>query len=292
MRNSIGVYTSMPRKSLLFTAILLILTGCAAKMRKPLPICPGKESVAEALVALQLQSLNMTSLYAKGKSRLQYYDDKGKKHKENLTIRFSVKSSDEIYLRGDMSIVPKAVILGTNKNEFWLAVKPKEISTYWWGTWSELDSSEGLLINPKTLLEALGITKIDIGADWSLSNEGPFDVLTQQDKGVLIKKIYIYCCNYTTRKIEHFNTDGRILARVEMEEYKNVTEKFSVPSRIVVTTFGGDKKEDSFSIKFDFNSIRQQEFTEKQSSLFEPFPRQGFKYVLKLVNGRWVEQSQ
>ncbi len=281
----------MPRKSLLFTAILLILTGCAAKMRKPLPICPGKESVAEALVALQLQSLNMTSLYAKGKSRLQYYDN-GKKRKENLTIRFLVKSPDEIYLRGDMSIVPKAVILGTNKREFWLAVKPKEISTYWWGTWSELDSSEGLLINPKTLLEALGVTKIDIGADWSLSNEGPFDVLIQRDRGIVVKKIYIFCCDYTTRKIEYFNADGKILARVEMEEYKKVTEKFFIPGRITVVTYGGDKKEDSFSIKFNFDSIKRQEFTEKQNSFFEPVPRQGFKYVLKLVNGRWVEQSQ
>lgn len=281
----------MLRKFLLFIVTLLILTGCTAKMKKPLPICPGKESVAEALVALQLQSLNMTPLYAKGKSRLQYYE-KGKKHKENLTIRFLIKSSDEIYFRGDMSIVPKAVILGTNKREFWLAVKPKEISTYWSGTWSELDPSEILLINPKTLLEAFGITKIVIGADWSLSNEGPFDVLTQRDNGAAVKKIYIFCCDYSTRKIEYFNTDGKILARMEMEKYKNVTEKFSVPSHIEVTTYARDKKEDSFSIKFDFNSIKQQEFTEEQDKLFEPEPEKGFKHVLKLEKGKWIEQPQ
>ncbi len=280
---------NMLRKFLMFIAVPFIFTGCAPKMRKPLLICPGKESVADVLVALQLQSQNMTSLYAKGKSRLQYYDN-GKKRKEDLAIRILVKSSDEIYLRGDMSIVPKAVILGSNKREFWLALKPKEISTYWWGTWSELDSSESLLINPKTLLEALGITKIDIGADWFLSNEGPFDILIQRDKGVIIKKIYIYCCDYSTRKIEYFNTNGEILARVEMEEYKKITENFCVPSRIVVTTYGGDNKEDSFSIKLDLNSIKQREFTEKQSDLFKPVSRQGFKHVLKLVNGRWVEQ--
>lgn len=281
----------MLRKFLLFIIILLILTGCTAKIKKPLPICPGKESVAEALVALQLQSLNMTPIYAKGKSRLQYYE-KGKKRKENLTIRFLLKSSDEIYLRGDMSIVPKAVILGTNEREFWLAVKPREISTYWSGAWSELNSSESLLINPKTLLEALGITKIVMDADWSLSNEGPFDILTQRDNGVLVKKIYIFCCDYSTRKIEHFNTDGKILARVEMEEYENVTEEFSVPGRIEVTTYAGEKKEDSFSIKFDFNSIKQKEFTEKQDKFFEPVSEKGFKHVLKLVNGKWIEQTQ
>lgn len=269
---------------------LLILIGCAPEMQKPLPICLGKESVADALVALQLQSQNMTSLYAKGKSRLQYYDEKGKKRKENLTVRLLVKSSEEIYLRGDMSIISKAVILGSNEREFWLAVRPKEISTYWWGQWSELDSFENLLINPKTLLEALGITRIDMDSDWSLSNEGPFDILTKRNKGTVVKKIYIFCCDYSTRKIEYFDSDGQILAHVEMEKYKKVNEDFRVPSRIIVTTYGRDK-EDSFSIKFDLDSIKHREFTEKQSNLFKPEPRRGFKHVLKLVNGRWVEQQ-
>ncbi len=270
---------------------LFILIGCAPKMQKPLLICPGKESVADALVALHLQSQNMTSLYAKGKSRLQYYDN-GKKRKENLTVRILVKSSDEIYLRGDMSIVPKAIILGSNEREFWLAIKPKEISAYWWGQWSELDSSENLLINPKTLLEALGIAEIDMLADWSLSNEGPFDILTQQDRDIVVKKIYIFCCDYSTRKIEYFNTDGQIMACVEMEKYKEVTENLFVPGLIVVTTFGGDKKEDSISITFNLNSIQHREITRRQNEFFERPQSQGYKNLYRLENGSWIELQQ
>ena len=112
---------------------LLILTGCGPGMKKPLLICPGKNSVADALAALQSQSKNMVSLYARGKARMEYYDEKGKKKKENLDVKILVKSSDEIYLQGDMSVVPKAIIIGSNEREFWLAIKPKEISDYWWG---------------------------------------------------------------------------------------------------------------------------------------------------------------
>jgi hypothetical protein len=282
----------MPRKSLIFIIIPIILIGCAPKMQKPLLICPGKETTADALVALQSQSQNMTSLYAKGKSRLRYYDEKGKKRKESLDVKILVKSFDEIYLRGDMSIVPKAIILGSNKREFWLAIKPKEISAYWWGRWSELDSSQNILINPKTLLEALGITRIDIGADWSLSNEGPFDILTQRRKGKVVKKIYIYCCDYSIRKIEYFNADGKVIARVELQEYKEVTDNFSVPSLIEVTTYGSDKKEDSFSITFNLKSIQPREITARQNELFERPPSKGYKNLYKLENGSWIEFQQ
>jgi hypothetical protein len=280
----------MRRKFLLFIGMLFILTGCAPKMKKPLLICPGKNSAAEALAALKSQSQNMVSLYARGKCRLQYYD-KGKKRKENLDIKLLVKSPTEIYFQGNVSLVNKAVVLGSNEQEFWLALSPKEISTYWSGRWSDLDSSEDLLINPKTLLEALGIAEIDMQADWSLSNKGPFDILTKRQQGVVVQKIFIYCCDNTIRKIEYFELNGRILASVELDEYKNVSENFSVPSRIKVTTFGRSKT-DSISINLDLRSIQQKEFTEKQKDFFEPGSMEGFKHIFRLVDGSWVEQLQ
>jgi hypothetical protein len=271
---------------------LLALTGCGPETKKPLLVCPGKSSIAEALSALQSKSENMVSLYARGKSRLLYYDENGKKHKENLDVKIIVKSSDEIYLQGDMSIVPKAIMLGSNKYEFWLAIKPKEISEYWWGQWPDLDSSQDILINPKTLLEALGIAKVDLQAKWSLSNKGPFDILTKRVDGVIIKKIYIYCCDYTIRKIEYFDSNGQVLAHIEMDEYKEVTENFFVPSHIEVTTFGSDKKEDSFSISFNLNSIEHREITASQNKYFQRFPPNGYKNLHRLENGNWIYTQQ
>lgn len=272
--------------------VLLALTGCGTGIKKPLLICPGKNSVTEALTTLQSQSENMVSLYARGKSRLQYYDEKGKKRKENLdVVKILVKSFDEIYLQGDISIVPKAIILGSNKREFWLAIKPKEISRYWWGQWSELDPSQNLLINPKTLLEALGIAEIDMQADWSLSNEGPFDILTKRKAGVIIKKVYIYCCDYTIRKIEYFDLNGQAVAHTELDEYKKVTENFLVPSHIKVTTFG-ERKEDSIIITFNLKSIQHREITGSQNKFFEKPQSQGYKNLYRLENGSWIEFQQ
>jgi len=266
----------------------LILTGCEPGTKKPLLVCPGKNSVAEALATLQSQSENMVSLYARGKASLKYYDEKGKKHKENLDVKILVKSSDEIYLQGDMSVVKKAIMLGSNKREFWLAIKPKEISEYWWGQWSDLDSSQDILINPKTLLEALGIAKVDLQAEWSLSNKGPFDILTMRQEGVIIKKIYVYCCDYTIRKIEYFDSDGQVLAHIEMDEYNEVTEKFVVPSLIEVTTYGSDKHEDSFGISFNLNSVEHREITASQNKYFIRFPPKGYKNLHRLENGKWI----
>ena len=281
----------MRQKFLPFIGTLFVLVGCAPKMQKPLQICPGKNSTTEALTALQSQSQNMVSLYARGKCRLQYYDEKKKKRKENLDIRILVKSPVEIYLRGDLSLLSKAVILGSNKSEFWLAARPKEISTYWWGYWSDLDSSQNLLINPKTILEALGISEIDMQADWSLSNEGPFDILTKREQGVVIQKVFIYCCEYSIRIIEYFDLDGQIIACAELDEYKNITENFFVPSRIKVTTFG-QSKEDSISIDLNLRSITPREMTEKQNQLFNPIPTEGFKHIFRLIDDRLIKQPQ
>jgi hypothetical protein len=271
---------------------LLTLFGCEPGAKKPLLVCPGKNSSAEALSALQMQSENMVSLYTRGKSRLQYYDEKGKKHKENLDVTILVKSSDKIYFQGDMSVVKKAIIVGANEREFWLAIKPKEISSYWWGQWPDLDPSQDILINPKTLLEALGIAKVDLQAEWSLSNEGPFDILTMRKESVIIKKIYIYCCDYTIRKIEYFDSDERVLARMELDEYKEVTEKFFVPSLIEVTTYGSDKNEDSFAISFNLNSIEHREITASQNEYFIRFPPKGYKNLHRLENGNWIIYQQ
>jgi hypothetical protein len=271
---------------------LLALTGCGPGAKKPLLICPGKNSVAEAMTALQFQSENMVSLYAKGKSRLQYYDEKGKKRKENLEVTMLVKSFDKIYFQGDMSVVKKAIIVGANEREFWLAIKPKEISSYWWGQWPDLDPSQDLLINPKTLLEALGIAKVDLQAEWSLSNEGPFDILTMRKESVIIKKIYIYCCDYTIRKIEYFDSDERVLARMELDQYKEIAENFSVPSLIEVETFGTDRKEDSLTISFDLNLIEHRKITAKQERLFRRPPPKGYKNLHRLENGNWIIYQQ
>lgn len=275
-------------------AVILILAGCESRIRQPTKICPGKDSVADALTALKSQSQNVVPLRANGQCRLEYYvEGKKKPQRENFDVRLWANPPVELYLQGDKALVPKAILLGSNEREFWLSIRPKEISTHWWGYWSEQDLSEGLVINPRTLLESLGIGEIETQQDWSLSNEGPYDIIAKQEQGVVIKKIYVYSCDYRVRKIEFFNRDGQLAAGAELDKYKEVSDGFFIPSLIKVTTYAQETGESSLSITLDLKSVKQATITEpRRNVLFKlPQPR-GFTKIYRIVNGKWFEQDQ
>ncbi|MHC4172116.1 MAG: hypothetical protein ACYTBX_05340 [Planctomycetota bacterium] len=277
-----------------YAAGILILVGCAPEIRRPLEICSGKGSVAEALSALQSHWQNMVSLKANGQCLLEFYvEGKQKPQKEKFSVKLLVNPPVEIYLQGDATLIPKAIILGSNEREFWLSIRPKEISTYWWGKWSQQDSSETLMINPKTLLEALGIAAVDAEWNWSLSNEGTFDILTKRQRGVVIKKIYVYSCDYLVKRIEYFDVDGQVAGVAELDKYKQVLEGFFVPAGIKIIKRANDNPEDSLSVTLDLKSIKSTEITAKQQNVLFNRPQpQGFKRLIRIVGGKWIEQRQ
>jgi hypothetical protein len=278
-----------------FAVTIPILGGCKPLMREPLRICPGKESIAEALSVLKSRSESVASLKAHGRCVLEYYEEE-KKHKENFPVKLWVNPPVEIYFQGDVAFNPKGIMLGSNEHEFWLAMKPKEISSYWWGRWSESSCPGQLMISPKTLLEALGILPIGGTEDegnWSLSNEGPFDVLTKRnEQGVIIKKIYIYCCDYSVRKIEYFEAGGEIAVVTELGKYKRVAEGFSVPGIINITE-PAERKDDLSRITITLKSVKSEQFNEKQQrQLFTRPPLRGYEHVYRIIDGHVVEQVQ
>lgn len=285
----------MPGKFIPFIVVaILIFAGCAPEIQKPVEVVPGKESVAEALSVLKARSQNAVPLLARGRCLLQYYDTEKKKHKkESLTVSVLVKPPVEIYLRGDATLVPKAIVLGSNEREFWLSIRPKEISAYWWGTWSEQNSFEGLMINPRTVFEALGIMEIKAEENWSLSNEGAFDVLTRRERGVVIKKIYIYGRDYLAKKIEYFDSNSQAVAYTELENYREISEGFSVPALIKIVTNARNNGEDSLSITLNLKSIKPKTITEKmQNFYFNRRPPQGFKHEYRIISGKSIEQRR
>lgn len=263
--------------------------GCAVDRKEPLQVCPGVTSVTEALLKLRSNSENIISLRAHGQFRFEYYvEDKKKPQSENFTVKLWVSPPREIYLQADKALVPKAVVLGSNDREFWLAIKPKEISAYWWGRWSEQNSIYGHIINPKILLEALGATDIDIDQSWSLSNEGPFDILTKQDRGVVTKKIHVYSCDYRIRKIEYYDPNEEVLASLDIAWYKEVSEGCFIPSSISIAAYPQKKNEDSISISLNLKSMKPKE---SPDALFKRRAPRGFKNIYRIVNGRWNRQS-
>ena len=243
------------------------------------------------MASLRSNSENIVSLKATGRCNARFYVE-DKKYKESFPVTLWLNPPAQIRMHGDLFLNPRGIVLGSNEQEFWLAVKPKEISTYHWGLWSEQGSSESLLINPKTVLEALGIVAVGSDEGWSLSNEGPFDVLTQRNnQGRIIKKVYVYSCAYHISKIEHFNEDGQIVAVTELFKYKEVSKGCFVPRAIKIITHAQDGRKDSLSITL--RSVKPYKFDEKKQDIYfrrrEP---KGFKHVYRIIDGNITEQSQ
>jgi hypothetical protein len=275
-----------PCWSALCTVIIFILSGCG-EMKKPLPICPGKSSVTEALAALQSQSENMIPLFSnKGNFSIEYYD-KDEMRKQHLNIRILlIKPPSEIYMQAAAGMVEKAVVLGSNEKEFWFENKVE--SAFYWGLWSQQNADMEILINPQTFLEAIGITKIDANADWSLSNEGAYDVLTKTVQGIISKKLYIYCCDYRVRKIEYYDSQGKPLAVVELDKYKEVSPGFFIPFSIAVNSIT-QNVEDTLNLEIKLDSIKAATEKQKNFKIIRQKP-EGFDHIYQIINGREIPQ--
>jgi len=274
-----------------FAAAILLVTGCAPELRQPRRICAGKQTLAQSFDSLRSNSEKVLPLKATGRCNARFYAE-DKKYKESFPVTLWLNPPAQIRLHGDLFLNPRGIVLGSNEHEFWLALKPKEISTYHWGLWSEQGLSESLLINPKTVLEALGVVAVGGDEAWSLSNKGPFDILTQRNnQGSVIKKVYIYNCPYQISKIEYFNEDEQIVAVTELYNYKKVSEGCSVPRAINITTHSHDDRKDSLDIRL--KSVKPYKFDEKKKRIyFEPPRSKGFKHIYRIIDGNFTEEPR
>jgi hypothetical protein len=288
----------MLREFAFYVVVLaLILSGCAARTQELTRVCPGKGSTAEALSALRSHSQSVASLKAIGTCLLEYRVERTQQQRrENFPIRVWLNPPIEIYLQGSVAFDPRGIVAGSNTDEFWLAIRLKEISSYWWGEWTQASHLDELVISPRVVLEALGTTAVQSGngreENWSLSKEGVFDVLTQRgDQGRIIKRIHVFCCDYTIRRIEYFGMDEEVVVVVELDKYRDVAPNFAVPTLIKVVRQDGDA-DDSGAITVTLRSVKSTRFTEQQRErLFTRPAARGFEHVMMNVGGIWVEQQ-
>jgi hypothetical protein len=290
-------------------SVMLVSAGCAPKVQRPMRVCPGAESAAASLSVQKQHFENAVAFRANGQCLLSYYDEQNKCRSENFPVKLWAAPPAQLYLQGDVAFDPKGIVLGSNQREFWLSMKPKEISSYIWGRWSQQSCFEELAINPELLLEALGILQLDTGGNWSLSNSGAFDVLTKYQAAGITKKVYIYSCDHLTRRIEYCDTNGKVLVVTELDGYKllvvrastelsrtssskPVSQDFWVPSVINIVRHRQDGRSDSVSITL--RSIKPMQLTEKRrSQLFDRSEPVGFEHIYELdENCSMIEQPQ
>ena len=153
---------------------------------------------------------------------------------------------------------------------------------------------EGLVMSPRVVLEAVGIV-LEPGAElnaalWTLENKGPYDILTRRDEaGRMVKRVYVYACDYSVHKIEYFDHRGKIAAVAQLGQYEPVVEGFQVPTRIDVVSTRPDGRKDS--IVMDIGSPKTKAFTERQrQGLFSPPDANRFEHVYQYRDGQWVAE--
>jgi hypothetical protein len=277
-------------------AAILIFTGCTSQVDKTSRLCPGKDSADEALSVLKSRSQYIVPFRAIGQCLLQYYAEDGKLSKQNFPIKLWLNPPAEIYIQGDVAFDPRGFVVGSNENEFWLAIRLKEVSSYYWGNWTEASNVDELILSPKMMLEALGLAvideSIDSETDWFLLKENGFDVLASYDgQGRLFKKFYINRCDYLVRRIEYLDRAEQPAVVIKMERYKQFLDQLFVPTKIKFIRSAGSNQENSLTITLSY--IKFVSFTDaQQKRLFlRPEPK-GFKHVYRVIGGEIIEQRQ
>ncbi|MDO8303024.1 MAG: hypothetical protein Q7T18_07270 [Sedimentisphaerales bacterium] len=270
------------KSTTIFALLAVCMVGCGPEVKKPLRLCPGKATAEEAIAALGGQVKYLVPFKASGDC-IYVYDANGRKREEQLRVMVRIEPPAKVYLQGG-SVIGKAVLLGANDSEFWLALMPKEISAYMWGVWSDdgvRDCLDKLWLGPKLWLEAFGVVKAasiaDVSGIWELSHEGPFDILSRKNAaGKVTKRVSIFCCDYRIRKIEYFDEQCRELAVTELDDYVPVVKGggWYVPRMVKIT---GGKRE---MVRVELSEVEKTQFTDKQRHvLFERPTSEGFEHV-------------
>ena len=284
---------------------ILLAGGCAATQPEALRVCPGQATAAEALQTLAAQATRASPLRANGQAVLTYHvpnKRRVERHSVLMDLRFDPPA--DIYIQGSIAVDGRAVILGSNERDFWLALRPREISSYYLGQWREVGDFEGLMASPRIVLEAIGLvaepnTAVD-EKQWTLKYERPFDVLTRRDPtGRILKRLYIYACDYSVRRVEYFDRRGKIVAVAQLRGYKPVEEgsgpsagktPFEVPTRIDIVATGPEGQRDS--IVMNISSVRTTQFNDLlREKLFNPPPVDRYEHVYHLEDGQWVPEQ-
>lgn len=275
---------------------VVVAGGCASPGPVALPVCPGKADVGEALAALAARAENAVSLRVNSRRCLltYYAPDNNKPERHDVPMKLWFNPPSEVYIQGSIALDAKAVVIGSNAERFWLALRPKEVNSYYEGRWDQVRDFDGLMMSPRVVLEAFGIPVSPDEASsterWSLENEGPFDILTRHDaSGRPTKRVYVHACDYSVRKIEYLDPTGRRVGVAALSEYEPVTEDFSIPTHIEATLPHPDGREDTMQI--DLGSPTARQFSPQQRAfMFTPRGRERAERVYLYRDGRWIAE--
>ncbi len=274
-------------------SIALFLIGCAATgIEKPeMIIRPAKTSIGQVIAAAD-SAASTQPIRAKGTLRFQEFNAGVAGHPENLNLQLRFVPPYHLFLQAD-SILGEAIRLGSNAEEFYLRVKPNEVSSYFHGKWISADSCHSqLFISPQIILEALGDAGIDNSMKLSIENN--FYVLSRTGSaGNLLKKLYIDGQSYLIKRIEYFDANGDTILHLTLSNYTNDSDGITVPTALEISYY--DDGNLATTVKIKLKDVKPFAPTEAQlkGKLFKLPNTKGFKNVYELAgNCQFIRNNE
>ncbi|MCP4452098.1 MAG: hypothetical protein GY809_11595, partial [Planctomycetes bacterium] len=183
--------------------------GCHGPLRGK--VVPGKATFQDAASALQAQAEGFEPTQINGTCRLDYPDEEGKWRRTTpFRMKLWLEPPHNLHVQIIAAPGPEGkIFLGTNEQAFWLSIKP-EINTYWFGRWDDVSGVTDLELNPRVVLESLGMIQFVQGETWALENQKRSDVLTcsERETGRLLKRSHVATKTYQMAKIEYYDVLG------------------------------------------------------------------------------------
>jgi hypothetical protein len=274
---------------LVLLAAILPLVGCPGPGTHKPPSVPiqGMGSIEAAAAALAAHKAGVIPVKAYGK--LKYiYTENGERKEENIDANLRFIPPNRLFFNATTG-VGEAIRLGSNEKEFWLQMKPKEISRYYWGTWKQLDGcSSNLLISPESMLDALGMVNVD--SSWMLMGYDGQDMLVKfGDDNRITKRIFVNRKGYLVSRIEYYDDQESKTLTVDMSDYKPVGGGSPIPTKINITDY--DIGEVKAKIEITLKKPRFLKPEDIRESLFErPLPKR-FKLIFKMGDNCMFEEQ-
>jgi hypothetical protein len=278
--------------------LLATLSGCQPAMEQLKP-CEGKATAIAAIDGLNARTAKMPGLRASGQGIIEFYDEDGKLRREPFPVIIRTMPPQGLYFQGNV-IVPKSVVLGTNSGEFWLWIKLKEVDSFWSGPMGGClggasEASPVMLLSPANILESLGYVKLDPQnpGGYAFKHNSPYDVVTMLDaEGLPARKVYIYSCDSTPRKIEYFGPGNKLMLTTRLSYYAQVTQELAVPTRIEMTFVDEKDRSQKLSITLNKDTLEVFQPTPKQATgLFTKPDPAGTKHIFRLNSDCRFEET-
>ncbi len=258
--------------------VLFVAAGCP-RPQKLSPV-PSPILLTDALTRYNdnVEAVGAFSAKISQWEAVLHEDDKSHKVRESGgKIFFAPPDSDQararLSLRASASFYDlKALILGSNDEEFWMIVTPQKFGM--WGRYDNLEKPCGgkLPFDPQQILDLAGLKTIPDQPAWSpypvykvLPEDYVIEYVRPSEEGLwLQREIVIDRRTDHPREIKLYDREGLCLGRSELSEYLPLENGF-IPGRIRLI-FKDERERDNI---FQLKLTRPRPLTEIHPLLFE-----------------------